>query len=316
MSGERLSEAVPASLDGERADKAVAVLFSLSRSIARRLIEEGAVLVDGSTVAPSRSVSTGACVEAVVPEAGEGLDPAPLEFGIAHVDDHVLVVDKPAGLVVHPGSGTTGPTLAAGLLHRFPELAEMEDRRWGLVHRLDRDTSGLLLVGRTTASFDRLQAALRRREIERRYLCLVTGTLESATGTIDAPVGRDPRNPVRMAVVRDGRPARTHYRRIAEWSGATLLDVRLETGRTHQIRVHMASIGHNVVGDQAYGARKPVAADLDRQWLHAAKLAFDHPVGGDRVTVRSDPPADLRESLASLGAPTGGRLPPSLATPF
>jgi 23S rRNA pseudouridine1911/1915/1917 synthase len=303
---------VPASLDGSRADRAVAVLCSVSRRTARVTIESGGVGREGVSLSRSARVSTGdllqidlvAAQETVIPEAS-------VEFAVAFEDDDVVVVDKPAGVVVHPGAGRTGGTLASGLLSRYPEIADLAaEYRWGIVHRIDRDTSGLLIVGKNPAAFDHLQAMLKRRAIKREYRTLVSGRFASATGTIDAPVGRDPAEPTRMAVVETGRPARTHYQRLAEWAYAdvSLASVALETGRTHQIRVHMRSIGHPVVGDPVYGSKRPTPGDPGRTWLHAASLTFEHPSGSGPVTVRSELPIDLRESLAGLGDPTRGGI--------
>lgn len=201
-------------------------------------------------------------------------------------------------------------TLVEGLVHRYPELGELADHRWGLVHRLDRDTSGLLVVGRSAAAFQTLQEALRVRAVGRTYLALVAGAPDGARGTIDAPIGRDPHQPTRMAVLAAGRPSRTHFRRLASWDDATLLEVRLETGRTHQIRVHFASIGHPVVGDRTYGGRRAThRADPGRQWLHATRLQFVHPVSGDPIDVVSEIPPDLRSTLEALGPPDAGELP-------
>ncbi|NIT98487.1 MAG: RluA family pseudouridine synthase, partial [Actinobacteria bacterium] len=191
-----------------------------------------------------------------------------------------------------------------------PDLAGLEKYRWGLVHRLDRDTSGLLLVARSAATFELLQEELRLRRIERTYLALVEGIPEGGRGTVDAPIGRDPHHPTRMALVGDGRPARTHFRRIAAWRDAALLEVHLETGRTHQIRVHLASIGHPVVGDRAYGGRRGRhRGDPGRQWLHASRLVFGHPVDGRSVQVSSTPPDDLRAGIAALAEPEIGAVP-------
>lgn len=304
---------IPAELGGERADRIVAVLTGLSRSRARLAIERGDVTIAGTPVRPADRIA-GDVTLSVTPAPEPPLVRADPEvvFSVAYEDDALVVVDKPAGLVVHPGAGTTSSTLADGLLAAYPELADLgEAHRWGIVHRIDRDTSGLLLVARTGEVHQVLQDALRRREITRRYLALVTGRFDNATGTIEAPIGRDPAHPTRLKVIEGGRPSRTHYRRLASWDDAavTLLGVRLETGRTHQIRVHMRAIGHPVVGDPVYGPRRSGPEDPGRTWLHAEQLTFEHPVEDEPVTVRSPLPADLAASLRGLGDPDRGAFP-------
>ena len=219
-----------------------------------------------------------------------------------HVDDDVIVVAKPAGLVVHPGAGHAGGTLVNGLLARFPELEQVGDRsRPGIVHRLDRDTSGLMVVARSPLAYDALVDALGRREVDRRYTALVWGRPDAPRGAIDAPIGRSTTRRTRMAVREGGREARTSYEVMREFDDpmVTLLECRLETGRTHQIRVHLAAIGHPVVGDAAYrGARSTLA--LARPFLHAATLAFDHPRLGEPVRFDEPLPDELTAVLAAL----------------
>ncbi len=296
---------VPDHLDRQRVDKVVAVLTGLSRAAVGQMIEAGRVSIEGEPVPGRRRVPAGALLQVDLPEPEEGLVAEPVPFTVLFEDDHLLVVDKPSGIVVHPGAGTQGGTLAAGLAHRYPELAHLGERRSGLVHRLDRSTSGLLLVARSQAVLTALQKEMRARRIERRYLALVAGVPDLDLGTIEAPIGPDPRRPTRRAVVQGGRPARTHYRVLAAWPDArrALLEVRLETGRTHQIRVHLASIGYPVVGDRAYGDRS-----YPRVWLHAAALAFTHPVTAADHEVRSPLPSELTASLEALGTPTRGRV--------
>jgi 23S rRNA pseudouridine1911/1915/1917 synthase len=290
---------VPADLDGERADLVVARLAGIARAPARRLVEEGAALVDGVAVAPSSRLAAGAVVEVEVPEPGPLLVPEDVPFAVRYEDGDVAVVDKPAGVVVHPGAGRAGGTLAAGLLRRWPSLEGVgQPDRWGIVHRLDRDTSGLLVVGLTAASHAALQQAVKDRAVERSYLALVHGRPPAATGTIDAALDRDPSRTGRFVVSRTGREARTHYRRVASWAEVSLLDVRLETGRTHQIRVHLASVGMPVAGDPLYG--RP-GGPSPRLFLHATRLAFVHPVTGDRIEVESPLPDDLAGVVVELG---------------
>ena len=303
---------IPGDLSGERADRAVAVLCGISRSAARSAFESVGVKRDGRALGRSAKVVEGDVLEVDLVAEQETVAPEPsVDFAVAFEDDDVIVVDKPAGVVVHPGAGRSGGTLANGLLSRYPETAELgSEHRWGIVHRIDRDTSGLLVVARNVAAFDHLQAALKRREVSREYRTLVAGLFASATGTIDAPVGRDPAEPTRMAVVETGRPARTHYQRLAAWDDADVscASVALETGRTHQIRVHMRSIGHPVVGDPVYGSTRATSGDPGRTWLHAASLTFEHPSGSGPMAVRSELPADLSASLAGLGEPTRGAV--------
>lgn len=305
MSGDPERFSIPPALAGERADKILATVAGMSRSEAKALFDAGKVTIDGEQVAASDRRG-GSHIAAPIVAVDTGLVPDPaVPFSVRYEDDDVIVVDKPAGVVVHPGAGRSTGTLAAGLVARYPALAGLS--RWGIVHRLDRDTSGLLLVGRTEAAVRGLTGQLRRRDVERIYLALAAGSFDTATGTVEAPLGRDPANPTRRAVLRGGKAARTHYRRLAWWSDGdvTLLEVRLETGRTHQIRVHLSAIGHPIVGDRVYGT----GGSSGRSWLHARLLAFEHPANGQRIVVTSPLPADLYESLAALGRPTTGAVP-------
>lgn len=307
-----ISERLPAALDGQRLDRVVALVADVSRSSAAAVIEAGGVRVDGAA-APSGKVrvAAGALVEidrALLPRA-ESPRPAPgVAFDVVHVDDAVVVVDKPAGLVVHPGAGNAAGTLVNGLLDRFPELAGVGDpMRPGIVHRLDAGSSGLLVVARTEAAAANLGAQFAARTAGRRYDALVWGHPDAAHGVIDAPIGRDRGDPLRMAVVADGRPARTEYHVVARLlapAAVARLSCRLETGRTHQIRVHLAAVGHPLVGDTIYGGRRPTLG-LTRPFLHAAELSFDHPVTGDRLSFTSPLPTDLTALLAAL-EPAGG----------
>jgi 23S rRNA pseudouridine1911/1915/1917 synthase len=305
---DRASATVPEDLAGVRPDRAVAVLAGVSRSVSREFLEAGLVTVGGVPVTRSTRLQEGDVIEYPLPAAEEPLAPEPVPFEVALELDDVLVVNKPAGLVVHPGAGHASGTLVNGLIHRYPDLEALgPEYRWGLVHRLDRDTSGLLLVARTSEMYKFLQVELKERRIGRTYLALVPGRLDSATGTIDAPVGRDPARATRMAVTQNGRPARTHYRRLADWEETTLLEVELETGRTHQIRVHLASIGYGIIGDRVYGQRSSLPGEPGRVWLHAARLRFPS-VDGAHREVAAPLPTDLRDSLEALGDPKSGDL--------
>ncbi|HSH23545.1 MAG TPA: RluA family pseudouridine synthase [Acidimicrobiales bacterium] len=302
-----MKEVVPASLAGERVDRVVAMLTGLARSEVADMVTRGAVHLAGRPVTVrSQRVAAGTEIEVEVPEAGPvtvvGEPDVPV--AILYADDDVVVVDKQAGLVVHPGAGNRTGTLVQGLLDRFPELAGVgQPGRPGVVHRLDKGTSGLLVVGRSEAGYQGLVAQLAERRVERRYVALVWGTPEPGQGVIDAPVGRSQRAPTRMAVSSRGRPARTAYevqRRFEEPVEVSLVACTLETGRTHQIRVHLAAIGHPVVGDPRYGTR-PQRLGATRPFLHAERLAFDHPLTGERLVFEAPLPADLEHVLAGLG---------------
>jgi 23S rRNA pseudouridine1911/1915/1917 synthase len=299
---ERLTRAVPEDLGGERVDRIVAVLGDMSRSAARELVEAGEVTVGGEAVTPRLRLAAGQTVTfATAPPAPE-LEPEPVDFGVVHEDHDLLVVDKPAGLVVHPGAGRREGTLAAGILHRHPEVEGVGDTgRWGLVHRLDRDTSGLMVVALTQTAYEGLRRQVEERTVEREYLALADGLFPVPTGTIDAPISRDPARPTRRRVDPEGRPARTHYQVEREFSeaGMTLLRVQLETGRTHQIRVHLAAIDHPLVGDVVYRPG-PDRVPAPRVFLHACRLGFTHPISGEPLAFESPLPADLADVLTGL----------------
>jgi 23S rRNA pseudouridine1911/1915/1917 synthase len=309
-------EVVPAALAGERVDRVVSLLTGMSRSQVATLVSQGAVRLDQTPVKTrSHRVAAGETLE--VPdtpaEVTVALRPEPdIVVPVVYADESVIVVDKPAGLVVHPGAGHAEGTLVAGLLARFPDLAGLavdgaEDRP-GIVHRLDKGTSGLLVVARTDAARSSLVAQLAARSAERRYQALVWGLVEATEGLIDAPIRRAQADPTRMAVRSGGKEARTRYRvseRFLLPAPASLLECRLETGRTHQIRVHLSAIGHPVVGDARYrrhGGWPPGLPRLapDRVWLHAAALSFDHPSTGARLSFTSVLPDDLTRVLDRL----------------
>jgi 23S rRNA pseudouridine1911/1915/1917 synthase len=286
---------------GSRLDRALASREEIaSRSLAERLLREGAVRVDGAIRPKSHRLEAGSVVEAELPGAPSALEPEPLTVPVAFEDEHLVVIDKPAGLVVHPGAGTRAGTLAGQLLSLGAAGGD-DPERPGIVHRLDRDTSGLLVVARSDEAHSALQEAIRRREVERLYLALVRGHPRSTTGRIDAPIGRDRRDPTRRSLDTDEpREAVTHFEVRETFPEHALLDVRLETGRTHQIRVHLAAIGLPVSGDAQYGVRGDLG--LSRQFLHAYRLRFRHPVTGEDVDVTSPLPADLEAALARARA--------------
>lgn len=297
MSG-RVRLEIPEHLRGERADKVVAELAGVSRLVARIAFVDG-VKVDEVLVEPKTRLG-GGVIDFSPPPAVTIQGPEEVPFGVRFEDDDLIVVDKPAGIVVHPGAGRVSGTLAAGLLHRYPDLAGVgQEGRWGIVHRLDQGTSGLMVVARNQESYSRLIAELAARRIHRTYLCLVHGVPSMPTGTVDAPIGRDPQHPTRKKLMPDGRPARTHYRTLSEHRVAALLEVELETGRTHQIRVHLAAIGHPVVGDRTY-SRRPDPIPLKRMFLHSSRLRFTHPRTGEEMVVDSPLPVDLLSALEEL----------------
>jgi 23S rRNA pseudouridine1911/1915/1917 synthase len=306
--------------DGRRLDQALAELLpDYSRSRLKEWILAGSVRLDGAAPEPRTRVAAGQQVEidATVAESG-GVDAQPVAFDVVYEDEHLLVVAKPAGLVVHPGAGNPDATLENGLRHRVPALAELP--RSGLLHRLDKDTSGLVLVAKTLPAHTHLTRDLQERRVTREYRAVVNGVV-TAGGTVDAPIGRHPTQRLRMAVVEGGREAVTHYRVLARFVAHSYLAVRLETGRTHQIRVHLAHAGFPIVGDPAYGGRPrvpPGAAPslLDalrgfrRQALHACALRFGHPVTGVPLEFALPLPADMRALLAALAGSdaAGARL--------
>jgi 23S rRNA pseudouridine1911/1915/1917 synthase len=287
---------VPDDAAGTRLDRYLASLPAIgSRAIAERLLADGGVRVDGQGRAKSHRLTGGEELELEQPaDADEHLVAEDVPIRIAYEDDHLLVVDKPAGVVVHPAPGHRTGTLVHGLLAH--DVAGGEDDRPGIVHRLDRGTSGLMVVARSEDVFRRLRSLVRRREVERRYLALVVGRPRSRRGTIEAPIGRDRRDPVRRSLDTDGpQPAVTHFELVELLARHALLDVRLETGRTHQIRVHLAAIDLPVAGDPIYGRARELG--LERQFLHAARLAFAHPVTGRPLETTSPLPDDLVAAL-------------------
>jgi 23S rRNA pseudouridine1911/1915/1917 synthase len=308
--GETISTEVPALLAGVRVDRGVAMVADISRGVAAQLIADGRVLVDGVPVSVGRvALREGAILTIALPAARQGgvAAEAGVRFEVVFADDAVAVVDKPAGLVVHPGAGHHEGTLVGGLLDRFPDLAQLVEAgvcppdRPGIVHRLDKGTSGLLAVARTEEAFRALVDQLAARTMERRYLALVVGDVADDRGEVEAPIGRSSRTPTKMAVTASGKPARTAYTVLERRDGQTLLELALQSGRTHQIRVHMAAIGHPVVGDARYGTPDKRLGS-GRFFLHAFKLAFAHPVTGARTEFTSPLPEDLRSYLGKSPA--------------
>jgi 23S rRNA pseudouridine1911/1915/1917 synthase len=277
---------------GERLDRLAARRLGTSRSLVQRLIEQNLLLVDGKVASRSYKVRNGQSVEVQVPE--EGVSPEDIPVPVVFEDEHILVVDKPAGLVVHPGAGNPSGTLVNALLNRGISGGD-DPSRPGVVHRLDRDTSGLMVLAKGEPAYSRLVRMMSARQVGRVYRAIAEGRGLPRTGTIDSPVGRDPDNPTLMAAG-IGKQAVTHFEALADAAGHTMLSVRLETGRTHQVRVHLSAIGHPVYADPLYG--NPVPGH--RLWLHAERLAFEHPVNGETLVLHSDIPEDLQSSAIGL----------------
>ena len=298
---------VPDGLDGLRVDVAVARLFGVSRTAAAELADSGAVVVDGRAARKSDRVGGGVWLEVSLPEPAGPAAPPEVVPGlrVVYEDDDVVVVDKPVGVAAHPSPGWTGPTVIGGLAaagHRIATSGAAE--RQGVVHRLDVGTTGLMVVAKSEPAYSALKQAFRDRTVEKTYTALVQGHPDPSRGTIDAPIDRHPGHDYKWAVVAGGKPSVTHYETVEAFRAASLLHVRLETGRTHQIRVHMAAIRHPCVGDLTYGADPTLARRLgvDRQWLHASRLAFAHPVDGRPMQLESPTPPDLQRALDLLAA--------------
>ena len=298
---------IMADRDGERLDQFLARrLDGASRTQTRQLIDEGLVRIDRSLERASYKLRFGELVTVYPRQSSPLEDAAPIELDVVHEDDDLAVIDKPAGLTVHPAPGETQPTLIAAVLHRWPEVARIasddaaaDPSRPGLVHRLDRDTTGLLMIAKHAAALRSLQDQLRARTIDKRYLAITVGAPDPPAATIDAPIGRDPADPRRMAILDRARPSQTGYETVERFADAALLQCQLITGRTHQIRVHLAAIGHPITGDPMYGYRSEL---IDRQALHACRLTFVHPATGASITVEAQPPPDIRHLLGRLRA--------------
>jgi len=302
---------VPDGLAGLRLDQAISRLFGLSRTVAASLVDSGDVLVDGVARPKSEKLGAGAWLEVTLP----GPEPAAVDqsraepvpgLTIVYSDDDIVVVDKPVGVAAHPSPGWTGPTVIGGLAalgHTIATSGAAE--RQGVVHRLDVGTTGLMVVAKSETAYSRLKRAFKAREVDKVYHAIVQGHPDPLRGTIDAPIDRHPTQDYKWAVVSGGRESITLYDTLEAFPGASLLEIHLETGRTHQIRVHMAALRHPCVGDLTYGADPTLAArlGLTRQWLHAKSLSFEHPGTGDVVRFDSDYPADLAAALAILRGP-------------
>jgi len=304
------SLSVPDGLEGERVDAALARLFGLSRTKAADLATSGSVTVDQRTVGKSDRLSAGAWLEVTLPAppSSSGLavvaDPVP-GMAVIYDDDDLVVVDKPVGVAAHPSVGWTGQTVIGGLAAAGYRISTSgaEERR-GVVHRLDVGTSGLMVVAKSEHAYTVLKRAFKERTVDKTYHALVQGLPDPLNGTIDAPIGRHPNHDYKFAVTASGKPSVTHYEVLEAFRSASLVEVHLETGRTHQIRVHFSALRHPCVGDLTYGA-DPVLAKrlgLERQWLHAVGLGFQHPSSGERVSFASPYPADLQAALDRISS--------------
>ncbi len=297
---------VPDGLDGTRLDQAISRMFGLSRTAAAELIDHGDVLVEGAPRPKSEKVRAGAWLDVTLPPPPEppGVRAEPVPgLEVVYADDDIVVVDKPVGVAAHPSPGWTGPTVVGGLAamgHRISTSGAAE--RQGVVHRLDAGTTGLMVVAKSERAYTLLKRAFKERAVDKRYHAVVQGHPDPTRGTIDAPIDRHPTADYKFAVVAAGKPSITHYDTLEAFPAATLLDVRLETGRTHQIRVHFAALRHPCVGDLQYGADPTLAArlGLKRQWLHARSLGFVHPGTQRYVEFVSEYPADLAHALDVL----------------
>jgi 23S rRNA pseudouridine1911/1915/1917 synthase len=299
---------VPDGLVGERVDAGVAKLLGLSRTRVAAIADAGGIEVDFRSAGRSDRLPAGGLLSVRWEEERERASgpPEAIEvpgMTVVHEDDDLIVVDKPAGVAAHPSPGWTGTTVVGGLAAAGVRISTSgAEERAGVVHRLDAGTSGLMVVAKSEPAYTALKRAFKERTVDKQYLALAQGHPDPTRGTIDAPIGRHPRVQYRFAVVTDGKPSVTHYETLEAFRAATLLDVHLETGRTHQIRVHFAHLRHPLVGDTMYGADPQLAERLgvERQWLHAAHLAFDHPGTGERVAFDSPLPADLETALDRL----------------
>jgi 23S rRNA pseudouridine1911/1915/1917 synthase len=295
---------VPEALVGERADIAVARMTGLSRTQAGALLAQEQVLMDGQVITKSDRLLADALLDITIPAPAEPPVPEPVDgMTIVYEDADIVVVDKPVGVAAHASPGWRGPTVVGGLLAMGHVLADAgPPERQGIVHRLDVGTSGLMVVAKSDVAYRVLKTAFKERQITKEYHAVVQGQMDPLRGTIDAPIGRDPSADYRFAVVADGKDSITHYDTVEAFTYASLLTIDLETGRTHQIRVHTSAMRHPCVGDTTYGADPTLCArlGLERQWLHAVRLGFSHPVTGEEMEFTSEYPDDLASALDTL----------------
>ena len=297
---------VPESLEGERVDAALAKMLGLSRSAAADLISSGSVTLDNQTVLKSHRVSTDQMLEVTLAEKRDALEVVATDVDdlrIVYEDTDLVVIDKPAGVAAHPSVGWTGPTVVGALLAKGVRISTSgAAERQGIVQRLDVGTSGLMMVAKTEVAYSRLKQAFRDRAVHKVYHAVIQGHPDPFEGTIDAPIGRHPKAEFKFAVMNEGKPSITHYKLLEAFASASLIEVILETGRTHQIRVHFSAFKHPLLGDTMYGADPTLASrmKLDRQWLHAVRLSFMHPTSGEQVSFESPHSEELQQALELL----------------
>jgi len=290
---------VPDGLEGQRLDQALSRMLGISRTRAAELVDQALVTLDGELVPKSARVLADQTVTVEDPEAAPAARPA-MDLPVLYADEDIIVVDKPVGMAAHASPGWDGPTVVDALAKAGYRIAEVgSEERYGIVHRLDVGTSGVMVVAKSAPAYSALKRAFKTRQVHKVYHALVQGHPDPATGTVDAPIGRDPRHSHKFAVTAGGRPSITHYETLESHHYASLLEIRLETGRTHQIRVHMAALHHPCCGDRTYGADPTLSErlGLTRQWLHAVRLGFRHPGTGQQVEFGSPYPADLAAAL-------------------
>jgi 23S rRNA pseudouridine1911/1915/1917 synthase len=297
---------VPPSLDGERADAALSKMLGLSRSASADLLTAGAVLSGAELVSKSQRVTAEQVLEVTIPDKRDPLAIEPTDVAdlqIVYEDTDLIVVDKPAGVAAHPSVGWTGPTVVGALMAKGVRISTSgAAERQGIVQRLDVGTSGLMMVAKTEVAYSRLKQAFRDRSVHKVYHAVIQGHPDPVEGTIDAPIGRHPKAEFKFAVMNDGKPSITHYKLLEAFASASLVEVVLETGRTHQIRVHFSAFKHPLLGDTMYGADPTLAnrMQIERQWLHAMRLSFEHPMTGEQVSFESHYSDDLAQTLERL----------------